>query len=88
MQAFLLQQFTRVLRSKTRGPVMLAWRRFWDGLPVPGLADPVYAHPAYFATQAEAEALRGGGAGDSAALAVAAGGVFGARALGADTGAL
>ena len=41
--AFLLLQLTKPLRPASAGLVTLMLRRFWDGLPVPTVADPVYA---------------------------------------------
>ena len=40
--AFMLAQFTKPLRSRERGVVTLAFLRFWSGLPVPSVSDPVY----------------------------------------------
>ncbi len=39
--ALVLQQFTKAFRKKG-GLTTVAMRRFWDGLPVPSLSDPVY----------------------------------------------
>lgn len=86
--AFVLHQFTRVLHSGTsggsrgggrpsRGPFTLAVRRFWAGLPVPGPADPIYAHAAFFA-QGRGQGQVGGGDG------VGRGSVLGAQAIGTD----
>ena len=87
---FVLHQFTRVLHSgasgrsggggrPSRGPFTLAIRRFWAGLPVPGPADPVYAHSAFFA-QGRGQSQGGGGDGSGG------GSVLGAQAIGTDPG--
>jgi hypothetical protein len=72
---FVLAQFTKPLRSRKAGLTTIALRRFWDGLPVPSVSDPVYAplppdgssSPVARARAGPLAALSGGGEDDAGA---------------------
>jgi hypothetical protein len=80
--AAVLHQFTKPLRSRENGVLTLARLRFWDGLPIPSAADPVYAHPAYFL--AAGSGSGGGGSGVVAGefATTGSGAVLGAQSIG------
>lgn len=91
--AFALLQLTKPLRNPGAGLVTLAFKRFWEGIPVPSpLADPVYAPIAaeahgdvdgFTGTTAAHGAASGGSMNDAGDLGHLAGGQDSMRAVAA-----